>query len=110
MDTPASAQPPATTTEDKTVAILAYLTLIGFIVALIMHSSKKTQIGAYHLRQMLGLVLFSLAGVIPILGLLWAVFLMVLWVFGLIAAINGQQKPIPVFGTMFEKWFATGFV
>jgi uncharacterized membrane protein len=95
--------------EDKTVAIVSYLTLIGFIVAIILHSSKKTQIGAFHLRQMLGLILFSLGGIIPLIGLLWALFLLVLWVFGLIAAVKGEQKPVPVFGAMFQKWFAGAF-
>ena len=28
--------------EDKTVAIIAYITLIGFIVAIVMHGSNKT--------------------------------------------------------------------
>ena len=43
--------------EDKMVAIVAYLTLIGFIVAIIIHMNKKTKLGAFHLRQMLGFVL-----------------------------------------------------
>ncbi len=40
--------------EDKTVAIVAYLTLIGFIIAIILNGQKKTALGAFHLRQMLG--------------------------------------------------------
>src|SRR5688500_4741815 len=48
-------------TEDKTIAIVSYLTLIGFIVALILHGNKKTRLGAYHLRQSLGLMLTAIA-------------------------------------------------
>lgn len=112
-DTP----PPAATSEDRTVAILAYITIIGFIVAIVMHSSKKTKLGAYHLRQMLGLVLGGLVGgmvgIIPILG--WVVLpivwigLLVLWIIGLVAAVNGQQKPVPVLGDKFQAWFGTAF-
>ena len=51
--------PPAVA-EDRTVAILSYITIIGFIIAIVMHSSKKTAIGAYHLRQCLGLLLTGL--------------------------------------------------
>jgi len=29
---------------------------------------------------------------------------------GLISAINGQQKPLPVVGAHFQKWFAGAFV
>jgi uncharacterized membrane protein len=118
-DTPPPAAAPAT--EDRTVAILSYLTIIGFIVALVMHSNKKTALGAFHLRQCLGLIItaiaLSVAGVvlafIPIIGWLavlvgWLGFL-VLWVMGLIAAASGEQKPVPVLGANYQKWFANTF-
>ena len=41
----------------------------------------------------------------PVLMLCW----LVLWVMGLIAAINGQLKPMPVVGPMYQKWFGTTF-
>ena len=107
--------------EDKTVAIIAYLTLIGFIVAIIIHMNKKTKLGAFHLRQVLGFVLTGIAVVfcefvlifIPILGwlcilALW-VSMLVLWILGLVAAINGQMKPMPVVGPLYQKWFGTTF-
>lgn len=118
--TPPAAPPPATA-EDKTVAIIAYITLIGFIVAIVMHSNKKTKLGAYHLRQVLGFFLTGMAvgfcaipvALIPILGMLvlLAVWLgmLVLWVLGLISAINGQLKPMPVVGPLYQKWFGTTF-
>jgi len=115
--TPAQTPPPATGGEDKTVAIVSYLTLIGFLVAVIIHSNKKTKLGAYHLRQMLGFMLSWFAVIIlfiiPIIGwILIPVFyicMIVLWVMGLIAAINGQMKPMPVVGPMYQKWFGTTF-
>jgi len=99
----------ASTTEDKTVAIVSYLTLIGFIVAIVLNSNKKTKLGAYHLRQMLGLFLTSLVCIIPILGWLLAIAILVLWVMGLMSAINGQMKPVPMLGAMYQKWFGTAF-
>jgi uncharacterized membrane protein len=113
--------PPAAAGEDKTIAIIAYLTLIGFIVALILHMNKKTKLGAFHLRQMLGLILTGVAvGIcgfvlifIPIIGWLchWALLIaiFVLWVMGLIAAINGEMKPVPIVGPLYQKWFGTAF-
>lgn len=119
--------PPITpvSTEDRTVAILAYITIIGFIAAIVVHSSKKTALGAFHLRQCLGLFITAVViwipcmiiAVIPVLNLLmvllWPVIgiaLFVFWLMGLIAAINGQQKPIPVVGEHYQKWFAGAFV
>ncbi|HMI91112.1 MAG TPA: DUF4870 domain-containing protein [Polyangiales bacterium] len=112
---------PVNVAEDKTAAIVSYLTLLGFIAAVVIHSGKKTQIGAFHLRQTLGLFLTGLVlgivsailGRIPFLG--WLITLglylafFVFWLLGLVAAVNGQQKPIPVIGEHYQKWFATAF-
>ena len=108
--------------EDTTVAILSYLTIIGFIVALILHSSKKTALGSYHLRQCLGLIItaiaLSIGGMvlvfIPIIGwltvmLAWVGFLVIV-LMGLIAAASGQQKPAPLLGEYYQKWFANAFI
>ena len=35
--------------------------------------------------------------------------MLVLWVMGLIAAINGERKPMPVVGEMYQKWFGNAF-
>lgn len=109
--------PAAAAGEDKTVAIVAYLTLIGFIIAIIMHGSKKTALGAYHLRQCLGLMITGFVcgfvGVIPVLGWIAAPILMicffVLWIMGLISALGGQMKPVPVLGEKYQQWFGKTF-
>ncbi len=116
MDSTAPASP--ATQEDRTVAIVSYLTIIGFIVAVVIHSNKKTQVGAFHLRQSLGILLTGFAagvvGIVPILGWLIALVsipvLLVFWVMGLIGAINGQTKPLPLLGEHYQKWFAGAFV
>jgi uncharacterized membrane protein len=119
MDTPVPTPPPAAvdSTEDKTVAILSYITIIGFIVAIVMHGNKKTRLGSFHLRQMLGIVVSGFAlgiiSIVPILGWITGfvgfIFLAVLWVMGLIAAASGQLKPVPVLGAHYQKWFGTAF-
>lgn len=118
---PASATAHLAASDDKTTAFLSYLTLIGFIVAIVLHSSKKTALGAYHLRQSLGLMLSSIAVVvigmllafIPVLGwlldlALW-LGLFVLWFTGLLAAIKGERKPVALLGRHFESWFGNAF-
>ena len=126
--------PPDPGTEDKTVAILSYCTLIGFIVAIILHQQKKTKLGAYHLRQVLGFVVGGIVGwiavfivclivgvilafIINILAVIvvWLIYIafmvsiLALWVMGFIAAINGEMKPMPVVGQYFQKWFGNMF-
>jgi uncharacterized membrane protein len=119
----ATAVPPTAsiTAEDKTVAILSYLTLLGFIAALIIHSNKKTSLGSFHLRQTLGFFLtviaFSIGQfvllIIPIIGwlalpVIW-IALFVLAVMGLVSAIKGEMKPMPLVGPLYQKWFGNTF-
>lgn len=113
--------PPAPAGEDKTVAIISYLTIIGFIIAIVMHGSKKTQLGKFHLRQNLGLIVVGVGlmivnfilAFIPIIGwllsMVLSIGLLVLWVMGLISALNGQTKPLPVVGEKFQAWFGSAF-
>jgi len=110
--------------EDKTAAIAAYITLIGFIIAIILHGNNKTKLGAYHLRQALGLIVTSVAvwivvvflAVIPFIGIIFIVLAPLVWVgilvlviMGIINAANGQEKPLPLVGHLFEKWFVSAF-
>ena len=103
-----------TTTSDngKTVAIVSYLTIIGWIIAFIMHNNNKTELGAFHLRQMLGLVaigiVLSLIGrVVGIPMVIWIlqIGLFVLWILGFIGALQGEKKAIPLLGDQFQQWF-----
>lgn len=99
--------------DGKVIAIVSYITLIGLIVAFIMNNDKKIPLASFHIRQSLGLVLsalvLSFVNIIPILGqvvyLVGGVFLLVLWVMGLIGAINQKQEPVPVLGARFQEWF-----
>jgi uncharacterized membrane protein len=78
-----------------------------------MNYDKKNAFAAYHLRQSLGLGITGLAlsviNVIPILGwivsILGTIFLIVLWVIGLMGALNGKEKPVPFLGEKFQEWF-----
>jgi uncharacterized membrane protein len=120
MDTimpPSEAAAATDVAEDRTVAILGYVTIFGFIAAIVLHLNHKTRLGAYHLRQMLGLGLSAVAGAIvalvPILGwLAWCVIaigITILWVMGLVSAIRGDMRPVPLVGEHFQRWFAGVF-
>ncbi len=125
MSTPTDTPPPAAAGEDRTVAILTYITIIGFIIAIVMHNGKKTALGAFHLRQGLGLFITAVViwipcmiiSLIPVVNLLMFVVgpavcigLFVFWIMGLLAAVNGEQKPVPLVGAHYQKWFAGAFV
>jgi uncharacterized membrane protein len=114
---PPSQAATAAAAEDRTVAILSYLTIIGFIAAIFMHQNHKTELGAFHLRQVLGMVVTGIAGgvcgVVPILGwIVWFLVVLVLfvfWILGLLAAVEGEMRPVPIVGEHYQRWFAGAF-
>lgn len=102
-----------TISEGKTTAIIAYITIIGLIIAFVMNNEKKNSFASYHIRQSLGLALtalaFSMIGIIPILG--WIIsffgffFVLGLWIIGLLNVLNSKEKPLPLLGKKFKEWF-----
>ncbi|WP_314244051.1 DUF4870 domain-containing protein [Empedobacter tilapiae] len=102
--------------DNKTLSIVSYITLIGWVIAYIVGKDKADDLLKFHLKQSLGLVIFSiilgfLLNIIitifnlPIIGILGLVSL-VLIIIGIINAANGIKKPLPVIGSMFEDKFA----
>lgn len=97
----------------RTVAVIAYLTIIGLIIAFLLNNEKKDAFASYHIKQSLGLTVASLAlfviGMLPILGwiisFLGSILLLVLWIMGLINAANHKKEPVPLLGKYFEDWF-----
>ena len=81
--------------DKKTTSWVAYLTLIGLIVAFCAGDKEGAK---FHLNQALVIFLFSLLTPIPCIGQIWAIFMFVCWIMGLIAAINQEEKPVPLIG------------
>lgn len=103
----------------KTLSILSYVTIIGWIIAYVKGKElqPKNDLVTYHLKQGLGffiltiivnVILSVVVFTIPSLGILnyLSLILFVLWVFGIINAVNEQKKPIPLIGAMFENKFS----
>lgn len=103
--------------QNNIIAVLAYFTFIGWIVALILHSNNRTSLGAFHLRQMLGIMLLPLVLIVtyPLIYIPWfwmlfyafIIAIILFWILGLISAIMKTQKPVPLTGRKFQKLFAT---
>lgn len=98
----------------KTISIIAHITLIGWIIALVMHSSNKSSMGTFYLRQMLGLVALGIAGSLAavLLGSLGTIISyvvsianLVFWIMSLIGAVNNEEKLVPIVGEYFQDWF-----
>lgn len=106
-----------TTSNDKTAAIVSYITPIGWLVSYFALNNPKTSLANYHLRQNLLLYIIGIAFQVllnimarfaPFLSLALSIIgigFFVLWIMGLISAINGEEKPMPLIGEKAQEIF-----
>lgn len=98
--------------EGKTTAIIAYLTLIGALIAMTMNMEPKNEFARFHTRQAFGLHLmfhaFALFSSVWFNAYgLYALYLcyFILWIYGFLGALNEKKQMVPVVGPYFQKWF-----
>jgi uncharacterized membrane protein len=98
--------------EGKTTAIISYITIIGTVIAFVMNQNKRNYFASFHIRQALGIFLTGL--VVNFLqryidfdwvDLALSLGVFVLWIIGLIGAIQGEEKRVPLLGDQFQDWF-----
>jgi RNA polymerase subunit RPABC4/transcription elongation factor Spt4 len=90
----------------KAVAIVAHITIIGWIIAVVMNSQNRTEFGSFYIRQALGIFLMFIVflfipGVNCVAAPLFLITLLVSFVFSL----GDTMKPLPVVGHLFQEWF-----
>lgn len=81
--------------DTKTTSIVAYMTWIGFFVALLAGDKEGAK---FHLNQALVILIFFIPVFIPCIGQIWGIFMIVCWILGLVAAINQEEKEVPLIG------------
>lgn len=92
--------------DGKTKAIVAHITIIGWIIALVLNSSEKDEFASYYIRQLLGLYLLGIiCSIIPVIGWVISIVVFVFWILSLIASIQGETKETPIVGKYFQDWF-----
>ena len=102
----------------KTLSIVSYITLIGWLVAYFQYKHKpKDPLVNYHLRQSLGIAILSIlvsvgiTVVVRMMPALWVLTyaqlaVLLLWILGILNAANEKMQPVPVVGPMFENKFS----
>ena len=100
--------------KSKNTAIVAYLTIIGSVIAIFMNQEEnKSEFASFHIRQGLGLFLsFFLLGYFVGYADSWMVssafyiFYFILWIYGFTGALSGQKRELPIVGSFFQRWFS----
>jgi uncharacterized membrane protein len=92
--------------DGKTKAIVAHITIIGWIIALVINSNEKDEFASYYIRQLLGIYLAGLIlTLIPVIGWIVSIMVFVFWILSLIGSIQGEKKETPWLGKYFQDWF-----
>jgi uncharacterized membrane protein len=101
-----------TVQDGKMMAIISYITVIGTLIAFIMNQNKQNPFTSFHIRQAIGIFLLGLVvnflqrytnfGTIDVI---LAIGVFILWIIGLIGAIQGEEKTVPLLGEQFQEWF-----
>jgi len=97
------------TEQNKAIAAIGYIGIL-FLIPLL--AAKNSPFAQYHAKQGLVLFIFSIivsaVSVIPFLG--WAVgsiggiLTLILLIMGIVNALGGQMKPLPIIGSYAEKF------
>lgn len=100
--------------EGKNLALVAYLTLFGTLVAFYMNQDRKNPFTLFHIRQGLGLGLLYITIAFLIssfdnmnISVAFWIFFSVLYLYGIFGAITGKMNKIPILGDFFQKVFNT---
>ena len=81
----------------KTTNILAYITVIGLILAVVLGDRENCK---FHINQSIVIWLFSLLTAVPGVGKIWGIFMFVCWLIGLIGAVQDKETLIPLLGNI----------
>ncbi|MDQ1162396.1 putative membrane protein [Chryseobacterium sp. SORGH_AS 447] len=103
---------------NKTLAILSYITIIGWLIAYFKSKdhTHKNDVVTYHLEQGLGFFIVSIVlnillsvitSIVPSLYFIniIGIVLLIIWIIGIVHAANEEKKPIPLIGKIFEGQF-----
>lgn len=98
--------------QNKNAAIVAYLTIIGAVIAIFMNNENKSAFASFHIRQALGIFLtFFLLGY-PIgyfdswmISSAFYIFFFILWIYGFMEALNNEEKKVPLLGDFYQNIF-----
>ncbi len=101
-----------TVKQGKTTAIVAYLTMVGALIAITMNMEHKNEFARFHIRQAFGLHLcfFGCAIFLSVWFNVYAWYglyigYLILWFYGFMGALNSRKQSVPVLGPYFQNWF-----
>ena len=109
MTEQATQQTPQGKPQNSYIGIISYLTLIGWVIAFVLYKNdekNQNEFNAFHIRQSLGIMILGLiGGFIPLVNIVVLIYNLICWIIGLVSAISGTMKTIPLLGKKYQEWF-----
>ncbi len=88
----------------KFISILSYLTLLGWLIATVLHGSQKSSYTIFHLKQSLGLIITgAILALIPLIGWLLNIAILFAWFYALFHVIQGHKQKVPFLGDFYQQ-------
>ncbi len=93
--------------EGKTMAIVSYITWIGLLIAFIMNNEKKNPFTQFHIGQSVRVAILGIGNMVvgwilpsslSFVTMIISLLVLVLWILGIVNAINLKEEPLPVIG------------
>jgi uncharacterized membrane protein len=107
--------------DGKLAGIVSYFTIVGWLIAYFaFYQNNKTYLSSYQLRQTLlfhiiSTIVYYAVGALLItpdasfgITIFWLirVALFVIWIIGLLGALQGENKPMPLIGERAQSMFS----
>ena len=83
--------------DKRTTGIVAYLGLIGLIIAL---AAGDREGAKFHINQSLVICIFCFLALVPYVGRACLAFMLVCRILGIVSAIRDEEKPLPIIGAI----------
>ena len=88
----------------KIISVLSYMTIVGWLIALLWHGNEQGPLARYHLRQSLGLFVTTMVlAFVPLIGWLINILLFGAWCYGVYSAFIGHKYALPVVGDLYQQ-------
>ncbi|MFT7051497.1 hypothetical protein ES692_09765 [Psychroserpens burtonensis] len=100
--------------DNDSLAIVAYITIIGTLIAFYMNRDQKNPLVSFHIRQALGLWLLQMLlgyfiGAFDswMISTSFWIFFIVLFIYGILGAVGKKMSEVPILGPFFQKLFSS---
>ncbi|WP_286267682.1 hypothetical protein [Thalassotalea atypica] len=88
----------------KVIAVVSYMTLIGWLISVYIYGQHKSCLARFHIRQSLGLIVTAaFLSFIPFVGWGLTFVLAIFWLIAAYHAFKGECYPVPILGQLFQE-------